>query len=312
MIDVLVNLDGDTPVLIQGATGRMGLSHMALMRAYGTNIVAGTSARPQSDLPVPIFGNCRDAVQATAATVSIAMVGPADVLAAATEAIDAGVKAIVTIAEGMPVHDALRLKRLAGERGVSWLGASTPGLARPRVAKVGFLPDIALNPGRFAVLSKSGTLSYEVGYRLVRAGLGQSIWIGVGGDAVKGVRFADLVEPLCRHDETDAIILIGEVGGTEEEEFAEVLAAAGRRAKPVFAVMAGREAKEGVSMGHAGAIVHGSSGTLASKMSQLREAGAEVFESIGGLLEGCVGFAEARRRGTGAAASRGAASSGAR
>jgi len=290
MTDLLVDLDNRTPVLVQGMTGRMGRTHTALMRADGTNIVAGTSSRPAGDLGVPVFGTCREAVEATGAAMSIVMVGPDDVLAAATEAIEAGIGCIVTIAEGMPVHDALRLKALAAERGATWLGPSTPGVARPGVAKVGFLPDIALHPGAFAVISKSGTLSYEVGYRLVRAGLGQSIWIGVGGDPVKGVRFADLAAPLFRHEATRAVILIGEVGGDEEEEFARELARAGAQAKPVFAIMAGQEAKEGVPMGHAGAIVHGASGSIGAKAEALGAAGAQVFGSIDALVGACAAF----------------------
>lgn len=295
MIDLLINLDARLPVIVQGITGRMGRNHTRLMREYGTNIVAGISARRDGDTDVPVYESCRAAVEATGALMSIAMVGPQDVLTAATEAIDAGICVVVTIAEGMPVHDALRLKAHAMERGATWLGPSTPGLAKPGQAKVGFLPDIALRPGTFAVLSKSGTLSYEVGYRLAARGLGQSIWIGLGGDFVKGVRFADLIRPLLVHEPTKAIILIGEVGGSEEEEFAETLTTVGD-GKPVFAILAGREAKEGVSMGHAGAIIHGRSGSLLSKMARLHAAGAEVFDSIAQLINRCVAFNDAASR----------------
>ena len=160
-------------------------------------------------------------------------------------------------------------------------------MAIPGEIKLGFLPDVTLRPGPFAIITKSGTLSYEVGYRLAREGLGQSIWIGVGGDAVKGVRFADLLPPLFAHEPTAAIILVGEVGGTEEEEFAAALQRLGVR-KPVYALIAGREAKEGVAMGHAGALVHGDSGTLASKANRLTAAGAGVFGSIDALVQACI------------------------
>lgn len=167
------------------------------------------------------------------------------------------------------------------------MGASTPGLAVPGECKLGFLPDVCLNPGPIGIMSKSGTLSYEVGYRLVREGLGQSIWVGVGGDPVKGVRFADMLPVFFDDPNTKGIVLVGEVGGVEEEECAEAYARLGAR-KPLLALIAGREAKEGVSMGHAGALVHGETGTLASKTRRLTEAGATVFGSIDGLIDRCV------------------------
>jgi succinyl-CoA synthetase alpha subunit len=271
--------------MIQGITGRMGSRHAAHMKVYGTNIVGGTSARPaDSNLAgIQVFRTCREVVAATGAQVSVAMVPPLEVLTAASEAIDADVRLVITIAEGVPVHDALRLKEKARAKGAVWLGASTPGMALPGRAKLGFLPDVALQSGAWALLTKSGTLSYEVGYRMKARGLGQSIWIGVGGDVVKGVRFADLVTPLARHQPTRGVILVGEVGGTEEEQFAEVLTATSF-GKPVLALLAGRESKEGVSMGHAGAMTDGVKGTLRAKTDSLRAAGAEVFESIEALI----------------------------
>jgi succinyl-CoA synthetase alpha subunit len=286
MTDVIFEVDSAAPVMIQGITGRMGRRHAAHMRAYGTNIVGGTSARPEgSDLPgLQVFATCREVVATTGAWASIAMVPPMEVLAAASEAIDAGIRLVVTVAEGVPVHDALKLKAKARAEGAVWLGASTPGLALPGRAKLGFLPDVALQAGSWALLTKSGTLSYEVGYRMKARGLGQSIWIGVGGDVVKGVRFADLVAPLARHAPTRGVILIGEVGGTEEEQFAEVVRASAL-GKPVLALLAGRESKEGVSMGHAGAMTDETMGTLRSKIDSLRAAGVEVFDSIAALID---------------------------
>jgi succinyl-CoA synthetase alpha subunit len=286
MTDVIFELDSASPVMIQGITGRMGRRHAALMRAYGTHIVGGTSARPDgADLPgMQVFATCREVVAATGAWASVAMVPPMEVLAAASEAIDAGIRLVVTVAEGVPVHDALKLKAKARAASAVWLGASTPGLALPGRVKLGFLPDVALQAGSWALLTKSGTLSYEVGYRMKARGLGQSIWIGVGGDVVKGVRFADLITPLARHAPTRGVILIGEVGGTEEEQFAEVVRASAL-GKPVLALLAGRESKEGVSMGHAGAMTDGTRGTLRSKIDSLRAAGVEVFESIAALID---------------------------
>ncbi len=284
-------LSGSTPVIVQGITGRMGRSHTALMRAYGTNIVGGTSARAdvRESAGVPVFASCAGAVQATGAVASVAMAPPAETLDAVLEALAAGIKLIVTVAEGVPLHDAIRIGRAVGRAGAVWVGASTPGLAVPGACKLGFLPDVCLAPGPLAIMSKSGTLSYEVGYRLVRQGLGQSIWVGVGGDPVKGVRFADLLPVFFADARTKAIVLVGEVGGTEEEECAEAYARLGPR-KPLFALIAGREAKEGVSMGHAGALVHGEFGTLESKTRRLTQAGATVFGSIEALIDRCVGY----------------------
>ena len=278
-----------TPVIVQGITGRMGRTHAALMHAYGTNIVGGTSTRTDVSeaAGVPVFATCRDAVLATAAIASVAMAPPLETLAAVEEALAAGIRLIVTVAEGIPLHDALKIGRAVRRAGATWIGGSTPGMAIPGEIKLGFLPDVCLRPGPFAIMSKSGTLSYECGYRLALAGLGQSIWVGVGGDQVKGVRFADLLPVFFADPRTHAIILVGEVGGSEEEECADTLARLGVR-KPLYALIAGREAKEGVSMGHAGALVLGGAGTLASKMQRLAAAGARVFGSIEAIVGACV------------------------
>ncbi|MDR3474158.1 MAG: succinate--CoA ligase subunit alpha [Devosia sp.] len=286
---MITSLTRSTPVLVQGITGRMGRAHTVNMRAFGTNIVAGTAARADvAEIDgVPVFTDCASAVAATGAVASIAMVPPADVLRAVTEAVGAGIRLIVTIAEGVPVHDALHAGRITRSAGVVWVGASTPGLAVPGEMKLGFLPNVSLRSGPLALMSKSGTLSYEVGYRLAREGIGTSYWVGVGGDAVKGVRFADLLPPFLENGRTEGIILVGEVGGDEEEEFADALARAMIR-KPVYAIVAGKEAKEGVSMGHAGALTYGETGTLASKHARLSAAGAGVFASIADLVAACV------------------------
>jgi succinyl-CoA synthetase alpha subunit len=282
------SLSRRTPVIVQGITGRMGRSHAALMRAYGTNIVGGTSTRRHvaEAAGVPVFASCSDAVLATGAVASVAMAPPEETWAAVQEALAAGIKLIVTVAEGVPLHDAIKIGRAVRRAAATWVGASTPGLAIPGECKLGFLPDVCLRPGPIGIMSKSGTLSYEVGYRLARERLGQSLWVGVGGDPVKGVRFADLLPVFFNDARTKGIVLVGEVGGTEEEECAEAYARLGAR-KPLFALIAGREAKEGVSMGHAGALVHGQSGTLASKSQRLTEAGASVFGSIDSLVDRC-------------------------
>ena len=286
---MITELSRSTPVIVQGITGRMGSTHASLMHGYGTNIVGGTSTR--SDVAevagVPVFGSCREAVLATGAIASVAMAPPLETLAAVEEAIGAGIRVIVTVAEGIPQHDAIRIGRAVRRAGAIWIGGSTPGMAIPGEIKLGFIPDVCLRPGPFAIMSKSGTLSYEVGYRLAHAGLGQSVWIGVGGDPVKGVRFADLLPMFFADERSHAVILVGEVGGSEEEECAAALARLGLR-KPVYALIAGREAKEGVSMGHAGALVMGQLGTLDSKTQRLTAAGARVFGSLETIVEACI------------------------
>jgi succinyl-CoA synthetase alpha subunit len=278
-----------TRVLMQGITGRAGRSHSQLMRAYGTNIVAGVSPRAAGSTldGVPLFASCADAVAATGAQASVLFVGAEQLLGAIKEAVAARIGLIVTPTEGMPVHDALQAKRLTLAANVTWIGPSTPGMAVPGEAQLGFLPDATLARGPLGVMSKSGTLSYESCYRLVQQGIGQSIWIGVGGDPVKGVRFGDLVPFFAADDATEALLVIGEIGGAEEEEFAHAIAEQ-RFAKPVFALIAGRSAPEGVSMGHAGALVHGAHGTYAAKKAALEAAGARVFGSLDEMTRGVV------------------------
>ncbi len=278
-------LDPTIPVLVQGATGRAARKHIGLMRRYGTRIVAGISpAHAGADIDgVPLFADCRSAVQATGARASVIMVPPASVLPAVEDAVAAGIELIVSVAEGVPVHDALAMWRLTRAAGVTWVGSSTPGIAIPGRMKLGFLPDVTLLPGPLGVMSKSGTLSYEVCYRLARKGIGQSLWVGVGGDPVKGVRFADLV-PLFQADPgTRAIVVVGEIGGTEEEELAAALERH-RSNKPVFVLMAGSSAPEGVTMGHAGALIRGAHGTIASKTQALTASGARIFRTMNELV----------------------------
>jgi len=282
---MLFEMDRRTPVIVQGITGRMGQMHAQLMRRYGTNIVGGTgSVKPGAEQAFPVAETCAEIVARTHAVASIVIVPPAAVLDAVAQAVDAGIKVIVTVAEGIPVHDAVKIRALTRAAGVTWIGPSTPGFCMPGEIKLGFLPDVSLAPGEFAVASKSGTLSYEVGRRMRECGLGQSIWIGVGGDPVKGTRFGDLAKGFLRHRPTRAVVLIGEIGGNEEEEFAQVWEALGG-GKPVYALIAGAQAKEGVPMGHAGALVMGDSGSLASKQARLRQAGVRVFDTIQALVD---------------------------
>jgi succinyl-CoA synthetase alpha subunit len=281
------HLDPKAKVLVQGATGRMGSRHTELMKRYGTNVVggiAGASARREGS-DTPLFGSCGEAVAATGATASVTLVPPMDVLGAVGEALNAGIKLIVSPSEGVPVRDAMAAYAMVKEHGAFWIGPSTPGLAIPNQMKLGFIPDVSLKPGPLGVMSKSGTLSYETCFRLASRGIGQSAWIGVGGDPVKGMRFAELLPFFQRDEQTRAVLVLGEIGGTEEEDLAAEIERLGFN-KPVFVLLAGSSAPEGVTMGHAGALIQGGRGTIQSKTSALRGVGAHVFTSIESLVEG--------------------------
>jgi succinyl-CoA synthetase alpha subunit len=280
-------IDRSTRVIVQGITGRAGQMHSRLMQQYGTNIVGGVSPKKESNNinKLPVFSDCATAVKATGAQASVLLVGAFDLLRAMEDAVAAGIRYLVTPTEGMPVHDALKAWKLCRDAGVVWVGASTPGMAVPGEAKLGFLPDDSLKPGPLGLMSKSGTLSYESGYRLALAGVGTSVWIGVGGDPVKGTRYADLVPFYASDESTRGLLVIGEIGGSEEEEFAQALTAH-KFGKPAFALIAGRSAPEGVTMGHAGALVHGSHGTYASKRAALEAAGVTVFGSLNEMVAG--------------------------
>ena len=206
-------IDRTTPVIVQGITGRAGQQHSRLMRKYGTNIVGGVSrGGKMADVHgVPVFAGCAEAVANTGARASVLLVGAMQLLEAIREAVAAGIRYLVTPTEGMPVHDALKAWALCRDTGAVWIGASTPGMAVPGEAKLGFLPDDSLRPGPLGLMSRSGTLSYEAGYRLAQRGIGTSVWVGVGGDPVKGARFADLVPFYAADEQTRALLIIGEV-----------------------------------------------------------------------------------------------------
>ena len=279
-------IDRNTPVIVQGITGRAGQLHSRLMNEYGTDIVGGVSpgAKGKEVDGAPVFASCAEAVARTGAQASVLLVGAMQLLEAMQDAVAAGIRYLVTPTEGMPVHDALKARKLCRDTGTIWVGACTPGMAVAGEAKLGFLPDDSLKPGFLGLMSKSGTLSYETGYRLAQRGVGTSVWIGVGGDPVKGTRFADLVPFYAADPGTEALLIIGEIGGSEEEEFAEALKTH-RFTKPTFALIAGRTAPEGVTMGHAGALVHGAHGTYASKRAALETAGVRVFGTLNEMVE---------------------------
>jgi succinyl-CoA synthetase alpha subunit len=275
------------PVMVQGITGRTGRQHAVAMRAYGTNVVAGVG-RAVGDIDgIPAFLDCATAVAATGAQASVVLVPPLGVRAAVSDAMEAGVRLVVCVTEGVPIHDSLAIVRRARETGTTWIGPSAAGMAIPGRMKLGFLPDVALRPGPLGVMSKSGTLAYELCWRLAERRIGQSIWVGVGGDPVKGTRFADLLPLFAKHDGTKAVLVLGEIGGSEEEDLADQIKALGF-SKPVHVLLAGASAPEGVTMGHAGAMVDGSRGTLASKTTALRDAGASIYSSMDALTTGIV------------------------
>jgi succinyl-CoA synthetase alpha subunit len=288
-------IDRTTPVIVQGITGRAGRLHSRLMKEYGTNIVGGIS--PKTDTKevngIPLYPNCLAAVRATGATASVILVGAMQLLAAMTEAVEAGIRYVVTPTEGMPVHDAVKALHLTRSADAVWVGASTPGMAVPGVAKLGFLPNDSLLPGPLGLMSKSGTLSYEAGYRLAQRGIGQSVWVGVGGDPVKGTRYADLIPFYARDAQTQGLLIIGEIGGHEEEDFAAALTVQ-RFSKPVFALIAGSSAPEGITMGHAGALVHGSHGSYAAKRAALEAAGARVYATLEDMVSDVCDVLKAR------------------
>jgi succinyl-CoA synthetase alpha subunit len=274
-------------VIVQGITGRAGQLHSRLMRQYGTNVVGGVSPKKEAGSVngLPVFADCAAAVKATGACASVLLVGAFDLLHAMEDAIASGIRYLVTPTEGMPVHDALKARALCRNAAAVWIGASTPGMAVPGEVKLGFLPDDALMPGPLGLMARSGTLSYEAGYRLAQRGIGTSVWVGVGGDPVKGTRFADLVPFFAADLQTKALLILGEIGGTDEEELGRAIAGH-KLSKPVFALVAGRSAPEGVTMGHAGALVHGSHGGYAAKRAALGSVGVQVFDSLNEMVEG--------------------------
>ena len=279
-------LRADTPVIVQGATGRTARHHITVMKRHGTRIVAGVSpgrsTGPNDE--VDIYPTCAGAVDATGAVTAIQFVPASRVADAACEALTSGIKLLVTVTEGVPVHDCARILRKATDLGAIWVGPSTPGIVVPGIIKLGFMPEIALARGSVGIMSKSGTLAYEVCYRLVREGLGQSSWIGVGGDPVKGTRFAELLDYFTTDPNTESVVVVGEIGGAEEEELAAALSDSAFD-KPCHCLIAGATAPSGKTLGHAGALVHGHHGSFAAKAAALSGAGAVMHHNIDSLVE---------------------------
>jgi len=282
-------LDSSSKVIVQGITGREGTFHAEQMLAMGTRVVGGTSPGKggTTHLGVPVFNTVADAVKSTGANASGIFVPPPFAADAIMEAAAAGITLIVCITEGIPIQDMIKVKDfLRGHPAARLIGANCPGLITPGVAKIGIIPQNITSPGKVGLVSRSGTLTYEVASALTAAGMGQSTIVGIGGDPVLGLTFRDVIELFEKDAGTTHLVVIGEIGGSDEEHAAELLAR-GSRLKTV-AFISGRTAPEGKRMGHAGAIISGNRGTAKSKEEAFRKAGvavAETTDDIVGLLK---------------------------
>ena len=274
-----VFINRDTRLVVQGITGRDGSFHARQMLEYGTQMVAGVTpgkGGQRFEDRVPIFDTVARAVAATGANTSVIYVPARFAVDAVYEAADAGIRLIVCITEGIPVLDMIRAMPYVRERGARLIGPNCPGLISPGESKVGIIPGQICRSGRIGVVSRSGTLTYEIVHQLSRAGLGQSTCVGIGGDPIIGTSFIDCLEAFQADAATEAIVMIGEIGGTDEQQAASYVQ--GRVRKPVVGFIAGQTAPPGRRMGHAGAIISGSSGTAAEKMEALRGAGIGVMK----------------------------------
>ncbi|HKY60838.1 MAG TPA: succinate--CoA ligase subunit alpha [Gemmatimonadota bacterium] len=272
-----VFIDQSTRLVVQGITGRDGSFHTRQMLEYGTRVVAGVvpgKGGQTFDDAIPIFHTVADAVAETAATASVIYVPPAFAVDAIYEAADAGVGLIVTITEGIPVLDMTRVMPYVRERGARVLGPNCPGLISPGKSKVGILPGRICTPGPVGVVSRSGTLTYEVIHHLTGDGVGQSTCVGIGGDPIIGTSFIDCLGAFEADPDTEAVVMIGEIGGTDEQDAARYVASS--MTKPVVGFIAGQTAPPGRRMGHAGAIIAGSEGTAEEKIEAFRENGIGV------------------------------------
>jgi succinyl-CoA synthetase alpha subunit len=266
----------DTKLVVQGATGREGSFHTLRNRAYGTTVVAGvTPGKGGQDLEgIPIFDTVADAVDATGANTSMVFVPARFAADAIYEGVDAGIETVICIAEGLPAHEMLRIYNYIRPRGITMLGPNCPGALSPGKANIGIIPAEIFREGAIGLVSRSGTLTYQIGHELTRLGLGNSTIVGIGGDPVVGSSFIDVLARFEADDETELVVMVGEIGGNEEEKAAEFIGA--EMTKPVVGYIAGFSAPPGKTMGHAGAIISGSAGTAQGKKEALEAHGVRV------------------------------------
>lgn len=274
-----VFIDAGTRLVVQGITGRDGSFHAKQMMEYGTNVVAGVTpgkGGQKFEGSVPVFNTVEHAVRETGANTSVIYVPPVFAADSIMEAADAGISFIVCITEGIPVLDMTRVYPYVRERGARLLGPNCPGLISPGKSKVGIIPARICAPGPVGLVSRSGTLTYEVVYQMTRAGLGQTTCVGIGGDPINGTNFIDCLAAFEADEETKAIVMIGEIGGTDEQDAAEYVRE--NVGKPVVGFIAGQTAPPGRRMGHAGAIISGSAGTAAEKIESFERNGIGVAQ----------------------------------
>jgi succinyl-CoA synthetase alpha subunit len=288
---VAIWINRDTRVVVQGITGREGSFHARLCREYGTQIVAGVTPGKGGTLHegVPVFNTVREAIEREQVDTSVIFVPPPFAADAVLEAVDAGLRLVVCITEGIPVFDMLRVARAMKGHDTRLIGPNCPGIISPGKCKIGIMPGHIHQEGSVGVISRSGTLTYEAVGQLTGRGIGQSTCIGIGGDPIVGTGFIDALRAFAQDEETEAVVMIGEIGGSAEEEAAEFIRSS--FSKPVVGFIAGQTAPPGRRMGHAGAIISQGKGTAAEKIFKMRECGITVVESpadIGSAMEALI------------------------
>jgi succinyl-CoA synthetase alpha subunit len=269
-------VDSETRLVVQGITGHEGSFHATRNKDYGTNVVAGvTPGKGGQDVAgIPVFDSVREAVAETSPNVAMVFVPARFAADAMYEAVDAGIQTVISITEGIPAHDMLRVYNYTRPRGVTMIGPNCPGVLSPGKANVGIIPAEIFREGAVGLVSRSGTLTYQIGHELAQLGIGQSTIVGIGGDPVVGSSFVDVLEKFESDPDTELVVMVGEIGGAEEEKAAEFISA--HMTKPVVGYIAGFTAPPGKTMGHAGAIISGSAGTARAKKQALETHGVRV------------------------------------